>query len=454
MRKSSFFQYLYIFYSFIFLMHIVNIFINNETLNYIIGLITIVMLAVSFIGASKLFTILSSAFLIIGSYLFWMTGESIAVIPSILTSNLSLLTLLAMLPWMNSVVSSGRFDRSLNQLMKVNVSDLGKLYSRSSAVTLTLAAFLNLSAATIAQDVLKESLSRMNTNVRNKFISTTTLRGYSLALLWSPLEILLALPIFLTGVSYVSILPWVLLIGVIVFTIDSIWGRFYFGKHVYEAVDSKKIDVKKLSGKIIHLVCALALFLALVIMGGTLFNIDFILTVTLLIFPFSVVWAIIMKRFRSFMVIGWRTWKEKTNTMQNFIILFISLSFFSYSISNAAFLSIIEQPMLYMAKYPLVVFFLIHVLFIFLSLFGIHPIATLGILGSLISLLLNIYNPLSLAIVLVTGAIGTLTVGTYGLLVTITAMNVEQNPYRITLNNLPYAFLYGGVGIIIAYFLL
>lgn len=454
MRRNLFFQYLYIFYSFIFLMHIVNVFINSETLNYMIGLLTIVMLAVSFRGAAKLFIILSSAFLLIGAYLFWFTGESIFIIPSILTSNLSLLTLLAMLPWMNSVVNSGRFDRSLNKLMKVNVSNLGKLYPRSSAVTLALAAFLNLSAATISQDVLKESLSHINTSVRNKFISTTTMRGYSLALLWSPLEILLALPIFLTGVSYVSILPWVLLIGVITFIIDSIWGRFYFGKYAYESVDSKEINVKELSGKIIHLVCALALFLTLVIIGGTIFEIDFILTVTLLIFPFSVLWALTMKRFRSFIVVGWHTWKEKTNTMQNFIILFISLSFFSYSISNAEFLSMIEQPMIYMAKYPLVVFFIIHFLFIFLSMFGIHPIATLGILGSLISLLLDIYNPLSLAIVLVTGAIGTLTVGTYGLLVTLTAMSVEQNPYRITLNNLPYAFLYGGVGIVVAYFLL
>lgn len=454
MKKKPFSQYLYIFYAIVFACHIMNLFIGSARLNYMIGGLTVVMLAISFVGASKLFVILSSSFLLIGSYLFWQTGEAIAEIPTILTSNLSLLTLLAMLPWMNSVVRSGRFDRSLNTLMKVNVPDLGKLYTRSSAVTLTLAAFLNLSAATISQSVLKESLSHVNQQVRNHFISTTTLRGYSLALLWSPLEILLALPIFLTGVSYVDILPWVLLISVITFTLDSLWGRFYFKKYTYETVDAKVVNTKGLGRKVVHLVCALALFLILVIMSGTLFNIDFILTVTLLIFPFAVIWSLVMKRFRSFWAIGWPTWKEKTNTMQNFIILFISLSFFSYSISNATFLVVIERPILYIAEYPIIVFFVIHLLFIALSMFGIHPIATLGILGSLIGLLIDIYNPLSLAIVLVTGAIGTLTVGTYGLLVTLTAMSLEQNPYRITLYNLPYTLLYGSVGILIAYLLL
>lgn len=441
----------------VFVLHIVNIFVDSETLNYVIGVFALIMLAVSFLKASRLFVILSVSFLTIGAYLFWTTGESVVTIPRILTSNLSLLTLLAMLPWMNSVVRSGRFDRSLNALMKVNASDLGKLYTRSSGTTLTLAAFLNLSAATISQEVLKGNLAHIDRRVRNKFISSATLRGFSLALLWSPLEILVALPIFLTGVSYVAILPWLLLIAAVTYTLDAIWGRNHFKKYTYESSNgqnAEEVHTKGLGGKIFHLACALVLFLALVIIGGTLFEIDFILTVTLLIFPFTLIWSIVMKRLRSFWSIGWNNWKEKTNTMQNFIILFISLSFFSYSISSAAFLEVIQKPLLYVAEYPLFVFFVIQVLFIGLSMFGIHPVATLGILGSLISTLLTVYNPLSIAIVLVTSAMATLTVGTYGLVVTLTAMSLEQSPYRITSLNLLYAFVFGGIGTIIAYLLL
>lgn len=457
MKRNFWFEHIYIFYSFVFIIHIANLFLNSDRLNYIVGLLAIVMVMVSYSRASKLFKILSGFFMLIGGGLYLTSAKSIVYLPVILTNNISLLALLAMLPWMNSVVRSGRFDRSINTLIGVNVSDLGKLYVRSSAITMTLAAFLNLSAATISQQVLKENLSHVDHEVKKSFISMSTLRGFSLALLWSPLEILLATSIVVTGVSYVSILPWLLLIAVIVFIIDVTWGRYHFKKYSYEPKDKVKqtsTDHKKIARDIISLITALALFLSLVILIGNVFIPNFSLVVTLIIFPFSYIWAVILKRRKTFWTIGWNNWKEKTNTMQNFVVLFISLSLFSHSIADASILNAIQQPMLTIAHYPLIVFFLIQVTFIFLSMFGIHPIATIGILGSVLATLLNVYNPLSIAIVLVTSAVATLTLGTYGLVVTLTALNLDLNPYRITYSNSIYALLYGSTGSIIAYFLL
>ena len=451
------FRYLYIFYSFVFLLNIINVFIESERLNYIIGILAIIMLFVSFFGATKLFKILGSAFLIVGGFAYLATSQPIPAIPAFLTSNMSLLTLMAMLPWMNSVVKSGRFDRSLNSLLNVNASDLGKLYPRSSITTLTLASFLNLSAASISQDVLKDNLSSLKKNLRNSFISTATLRGYTLALLWSPLEILIAVSIFTTGVDYVALLPWLLLIAGITFILDSIWGRFHYKKYSYGDHDSSiqsAINMKQVIKKVIHLLIALVLFLSLVIFLGNQFNLDFIFTVTILIFPFALIWSFVMKRSRSFWAIGWNTWKVKTNTMQNFIVLFLSLSFFETSISGTAFLDVIQQPVIAVSDYPLLVFILIQVIFIFMSMFGVHPIATIGILGGVIATLLETMNPVSLAIVLATSSVATLTVGAYGLIVQLTSVSTGQNPYRITLNNLPYAFGFGFIGSLVAYFLL
>ncbi|WP_085993633.1 hypothetical protein [Oceanobacillus senegalensis] len=447
-------QYLYIYYSFVFILHIFNVFLQNEVLNYIIGVLAIVMLIISFQGASGLFRILGLIFIAVGGIVFTTTSYSILDIPELMTSNVSLLTLLAMLPWMNSVVRSGRFDRSLNNLLNANVSNLGNLYPRSSATTLTLAAFLNLSAAIISQDVLKKNLSSLNKKIKDSFISTATLRGYTLALLWSPLEILLAVSIFTTGVDYVSLLPWLLLIAFITYVLDSLWGKFYFRKVDYNPSNTKIIDKKKLMSKLIHLMVALVLFLTLVITLGSLLNLDFIFTVTILIFPFAAIWSLLMKRFRSFWAIGWKTWKEKTNTMQNFIVLFISLAFFANSIDGTPFLDFIQTPIIAFLDYPFVIFICIQLIFIFLSLFGVHPIATIGILSGVIATLLEFLNPVSLAIVLATSAVATLTVGSYGLIVQLTSMNTGQNPYRITMLNLPYAFTCGLVGSIVAYLLL
>lgn len=454
MKKHPIFNYLYIFYSSVFLLHIMNVFIENETLNYIIGILAILMLLVSIIGASNLFRILAGAFILVGGIVFFTSGQSLYRVPELLTSNISLLTLLAMLPWMNSVVRSGRFDRNLNKLLNVNVSDLGKLYPRSSITTLTLAAFLNLSAASISQDVLKDNLRSLNKKVRNSFIGTATLRGFTLALLWSPLEILLAVSIFMTGVDYVSLLPWLLLIAAVTFTIDSVWGRLRFKKYKYKKTAATKVNMKEIMKKVVHLMAALSIFLILVIAIGSQLNLDFIFTVTILIFPFALIWAAIMKRIHSFWIIGWKTWKEKTNTMQNFVVLFIGLAFFANSISGTAFLEFIQKPILAFINYPLLIFISIQLIFIIMIMLGVHPIATMGILSGVVVTLLEIMNPISVAIVLTTSAISSLTVGPYGLVVQLTSMNINQNPYRITLSNMPYALVYGGIGSVVAYFTL
>lgn len=447
-------RYLYIFYSFVFLLHICNVFLESEGLNYLIGILAIVMLIVSFPGASRLFKILGIAFLIVGGAAFMSTDDSILMVPSLITSNMGLLTLLAMLPWMNSVVKSGRFDRTLNNMLNVKAKNLGVLYPRSSLTTLTLASFLNLSAATISQNVLKETLSKVDQKVRNSFIGTATLRGYTLALIWSPLEVLLALPIFLTGVNYVTLLPWLLFIAFIAFLIDSLWGRLHYKKYTYHNPLQINYDSKKLIRKLLHLIFALIVFLAFVIVIGSVFQLDFIFTVTILVFPYAWVWASIMKRVRSFWIIGFRNWKHSTNTMQNFIVLFISLAFFANSLNGTEFLEYIQQPVLALSDYPLLMFFIIQLIFILLSLFGVHPLGTIGMLSGIIPVLLEIMNPLSIAIVLVSSAVAILTVGPYGLVVQLTTMNTGTNPYRLTLKNMPYALMFGGIGSIVAYFLL
>lgn len=449
-------KHLYIFYSIVFLLYIVNVFVESNQLSYLLGILAMMMLFISFFGASKLFKILGSTFFIIGGTLFYSTGQSLTILPTYFVSNIPLLALLAMLPWMNSAVRSGRFDRSLSELIKVNVSDLGKLYPRSSITTLILGAFLNLPATTISQDVLKTILSTLNKNIRDSFVSTATLRGYSLALLWSPLEIMVALAIFTTGVEYVILLPFLIFICVISFLLDAIWGRVYYKKYSYGTDTAKKHhnNMENLMKRIFHFVLSLILFLTLVIVFGNLFQLDFILTVTLLIFPYALIWSLFMKRGSSFWIIGWNTWKTKTNNMRDFIVLFLSLSLFSNSLSNTSFLQIIEKPLFFVSDYPIILLFLIQAVFVFLSMFGIHPIATAGILSGFIPTLLEIYNPVSVALILITGPVATFPVGTYGLLVTLTSVSLNKSPHKITLYNLPYSLLVMIVGTFTAYFLL
>ncbi|MFC4402614.1 hypothetical protein [Gracilibacillus xinjiangensis] len=446
----------YIFFTFVFLLHIINILSPSDRLQYVLGLLALLMLVLSFRYASNLFKVLGFGFSVVGFIFFFTADLRIAEVIPMLANNLSLLTLLAVLPWMNSVVTAGRFDILMQNLLRGNVKDLGSLYQRSTTAMMSLTAFLNVSSATIAQQVLVDNLKPVQRKVANRFIMMTTLRGYSLALLWSPLEVLLAMSIFITGVNYGELLPWMVVITIFMYLVDSIWGKYYFGKVEYPA--EHKVELKSENNrnrsKIIQLITALISFLAIVILLGNLLDMEFIFIVTISVFPFAALWAFLIKRWKSFWVIGWNRWRSSVNNMHNFIVLFVTLAFFTGNLNESPALLMLQDPILFVADYPVLLLIMIQLLFMVMSMFGVHPVATMGILGGISSMLVDILSPLSLAIILVTAGVSTVPIGTYGLVVTIISMNLKQSPYLITYYNLIYSIVFGTVGILVAYWMI
>ncbi|MGM8365762.1 hypothetical protein ACLIBG_09820 [Virgibacillus sp. W0181] len=449
-------NHLYIFYAAVLLLHLSNVFLNIHSLEYVIGLLAIVMIAISFIDASKLFKILGSIFLICGGAMYIQAEVPLIKLPLFMTSNMPLLAFFAVLPWINSAVHVGKYDQRVNELLKENVDHLGKLYGRSLLTSFTLVTFLNLSAINLSQNILSKNLEKVDEKIRNSFISKTTLRAFCLALIWSPMEIAVAIIVDYTEVNYLIYLPWLLLIAIIVLFIDRAIGKLTYQSIPYEApyTDENELSSMDIYKKVLKLFLALLLFLSTVIGVGHLFQLNFILTVTLVIIPFSALWAIVMKRWNYFRVLAWDVWKRHMNHMQNFVILFTSLAFFSNSLNATAVLDVIQKPFFIFSEYPLIIFIFVLFTYFIMAMLGVHPIATIGILLEVLSPLFNVFNPISIGIVLIVSALATSGSGTYGIAVTMTSINTKQSPYRITLRNLPFTFLMGSVGIMVAYFLL
>lgn len=450
-------EYLYIYYTFTLVLFVINTFLQIDIITYFVGLLAIPMIIVSFFGAANLFRILGIAFLCLGFIFFLYSGLPIVDLPIYMTSNMMLLAFLSVLPWMNSVVQAGRYDRRINDLMKGNVSNLGKLYVRSTCTTYILCSFINLTSLLLSQHVLLQNLASFKQKLRYLFINQTTLRGFALALVWSPMEVIVVLTVDGTGVSYLSYLPWLIFISVFVLLVDMWRGKLRFQKHSYKPLverEFKEENERSIVIPIVKLFFALSLFLFSVIWIGNFFQLNFMLSVILVILPFSFIWAICMKRLRTFLTIGWKTWKVRTNNMQNFVVLFISLSFFSSSLNETPFLAVIQQPFYYFSDSPLIILFLIQFAFLGLSMIGIHPLATLAILLEALQPLFEFVNPVSIGLVLISGGLATAMAGAYNVTVMLTSIHTRQNPYRIVLHNLPYAMFLGFVGVLVGYILL
>ena len=450
-------KHLYIINSFIILLFILNHFISNNYLEKLIGVLAIFLFLLSFPGSSKLFKILGIVFTLLGASFYIYSGLPLHQIPKYLTSTMPVLALLLVLPFMTSAVQAGRYDRRLNEIMKGNVNNLGDLYMRSSFTTFTLSAFLNISALHLSQEVLIKNMKKVEKKITNPFISQVTLRGLALALVWSPLEIIVALTVDATGISYLSYLPWLILCAIIMITIDGLLGKKIFGPVTYHSVmpdSTKEVRLSKLVKPSIKLLFAFSIFLLLVISIGTLLKINFILSVSLIIPPFAFIWAFAMKRWYSFKAIGFKTWKDRANYMQNFVVLFVSLAFFSNSLNETPFQTLVNQVFLTITDKPLLVLLTLQMMILLMGLLGVHAIATIGILLDIVNPLYSIINPMSIGIVIITGALATLTVGAYGVTVTMTSNLTKQNPYRITIQNMPFALIFGFTGVLMGFLLL
>ncbi|MGG1687461.1 hypothetical protein [Pseudalkalibacillus sp. NRS-1564] len=82
MCNRNFTQYLYVFYLFVFLLDVIYLFWSNSSLYTIIGLFAIVMIAINFKEADRVFKILGIILLSAGAVFYLSSNESVTKIPS------------------------------------------------------------------------------------------------------------------------------------------------------------------------------------------------------------------------------------------------------------------------------------------------------------------------------------------------------------------------------------
>ena len=487
--------------------HVVHVLTDLTSLAYVSGILAVVALVFSFPDASRLFQVIGSIFLFVGMFLLIYTGPSWVHLPFFMTSTLSLLAMLYVLPFINSVIVVGGYDKNINTLLKTRVRHLGLLYSRSLFATYILVAFLNITTLPLVHDVLHKNLKHKAKALRDRFISQAALRGFALSLAWSPMEILVAITVDIPRIGYLTYLPWLLLFSVTLLVLESLRGwryrhiRLDEGKETGRAAPASSEDGKRQSAgqsssaseptdagkqtgaekqtdaeispemdrgtsqtpepllkevlpKIAVMFIALFLFLCSVIAVGNILQVEFLMAVTLVVIPFSLIWAFVIRRWHTYLVFMYQTWKMRTNSLQNFVVLFLSLGFFVSALRESVFLSYLQQPFIALSDQPVLILAMIQLLYFGLAMLGVHPLATIGVLSEALQPLLAVLNPLSVGIVLITGGLATSTVGPYGVSVTMIGQLAEQNPYRITAWNTIFALVYGGLGTLIGTLLL
>ncbi|MFB5662308.1 hypothetical protein [Alteribacillus sp. HJP-4] len=424
------------------------IFIKAEGLEYTTGLLVILAVLTSFHKAQRLFKVTAAIFVLIAVITAAAEGIPVRDFPYYMTSTAILILIFYVLPFINSVIIVGRYDQKVNRLLKMNVDDMSQLYRKVSTVSFLLGSFLNIATIPLIIQVLQRNLKNQTTALRNKFISSAMLRGYALCLVWSPMEILVALSVDITGVGYGRLLPLLLLFSLLLLLITFLAGRSFQGYPV--ETEKTQLDPSVIYKKIASLLFFLFLFIFVVIFTRQSLELSFLETVGLVIIPYSFFWAFSIRRIRSFLVYGIRTWKARTSALQNYVVLFLSVGFFISILEQSVLIEYLQYPFLLLENLPVLLFVVIQLLFLGLAMVGFHPLVTISLVGGMIQPLLDSVSPFSVAIVLITSGLSTVIAGPFNISVSLTGMLIHQNPYRVSMWNIGFAFLFSSIGTLFA----
>ncbi|MBM7553722.1 hypothetical protein [Thalassobacillus pellis] len=443
-------------YTIFVMLYLLKLFIDNQIITVFLGFLSILILFISFRGANRTFQYISIFFLLAGTALFIRLDFSLLELPYFMTSSALLLSLLYFLPCMDQLIRAGGYDDELKKLLHFRTSNLGELYTRSSLIGYVLCLFVFFSAITIVHDVVKEVTPKMERDVIQRLTSESVLRSFALANVWSPIEIFLALTITITGVDFFHILPWALLFSLSLLCVDWVKGWLKYRNVSFNASDppTKEIDQKDLFYKIGNLFFMLFLFILSAAGVETWLKISYFNAVILTIFPFTLLWAGLIGKFKAFVNQLKQSWSIQVNGLQNLMLLFLSLGFFGVMFEQSSLSGIVKQPIQNLAEWPLILFLSIQIISLSFSLIGIHPLVTITLMGTFVQPILTELNPLSIALVLLTSTLASDAAGTFNTTVSIMSQLTCRNPYRITKWNIWFALGFGTAGSLLAWLLL
>lgn len=439
-------------YSMLVLAFVLQTMLGSIWLHFIEGSLAILCLAISMHDARKMFQIAGSLFIAAGIACMIWGQQPISQLPLLMTSNVMLISLLYMLPFINRVIRVGGYDRHLSRWLHVKSGNLSSLYIRSLAVSYLLSLFLFFAALPLVHKVLKKHLQQQEPGMANRFIASAVLRGFGIVALWSPVEPLVATAVLITGISYMSLLPWMLGLSILMFTAGGLWGLTY--RHIKDEAMIGASAKAPSWAKTIAFLVALFLLIMLAFLLQSAFHLSFFSAMTFVLLPFSIVWAIVLRRFQRYVASVRLHGREGIVGLRHMLVLFLSFGFFNSAVSKSPLFHLVEGSVQSISHWPLLLLVVIFLVCFLLPVAGIHPLVVMGLFGFLLQPVLAIMNPLSIAIVLISSCLCSSFMGTFNSTVTIMSDLLRVNPYRITVWNLGFGLLFGGTGVLVSYLLL
>ncbi|WP_124220571.1 hypothetical protein [Aquisalibacillus elongatus] len=441
----------YLYTSFVAL-YVVNLFFENHTIMLIQGWIGVAALLVSIFGSNRIYQVIGLAFLGISTIMIFLYDIPFSEIPIYFTSMGLLIALLYIIPFINHYMIVGGYDQSLFKLLQTNTPNLGKFYIKSYLTSYVLTIFIFISTIPLVYQLIKSKTANFSDHITLQFATRGILRPFAAANTWSPIEVYIALVVAYTGSSYLVLMPILLGFSLTMLLIDTTLGYFKFKSYKLEEANPDSTNDRS-TRHFLSLAAFLALFIAVAASIHLITGLEFFDSIILIIIPYTMLWALITKKFRTFIRYNQKVWGEHIFTMQNFMMLLLPVGVFNEVVSDTPIFIQAMESFAWLENTPLLLFIFIQLSSMFLAFVGFHPLVTLSLQGLFVTPFLDTISPVSISIVMIISVIANDMTGTFNIPITMLNQYFKRNPYQLTLWNIGYALTFGGVGVLIAWVL-
>jgi hypothetical protein len=411
----------------------------------------IVLLYIKKVG--KTVQIISSLFLVMGLAMLWSSQAKWDDYLLSFGPMLNLLCLFMVVPLLAYPIRLGNYADSIQEIIRKKVRNPKQLYFMTSGLSYFFSSFINLASLPMAYHAIKPSLSQYSVANEYRFMSRAITHGFSMPLLWTPVTPIVGIVIEMNGVSWGSMLPYLIPLSLMGLSLDWMLATRQYRKHqralllsegeTAAAIDDEPLETKRTS-RLFHILIALVLFNLIVSLIESHTSFSFLFIVTLLVIPVALFWSILLQKGKQFIKGMGEHFQTHVVKMSGQFVIFLTAGFFISAMKFSGTDHLFNTGLLHVKEVigveaSLVLLPLVPLLLAFM---GLHPAVAIALMAEALDpASLQISSQL-LTLSMLGGAVGAFLMGPFNATIGLMATIVEESPYKLSNWNAPFTLSY------------
>ncbi|WP_221567061.1 hypothetical protein [Alkalihalobacillus sp. TS-13] len=418
-----------------------------------ISSVSLAIVALTFFIVPRFVKILGGIFLTSGLFMLINSGAGWKEVLLSFGPMLNLLTLFAMVPILALPIKLGNYAKGIQKFIRRNVKTSGQLYSMTSGISYFFSIFMNLATLPMTYYSMRPAANMYPLQNRERFMSRAITHGFAMPLMWAPVTPIVGIVVEMTGVSWASMLPYVLPLSIMGLLLDWYMGRLTARKKRQREVDyavnemaaSTEVgEEQERSGKISHIFIAIIIFNVLISILEQKLTFSFIILVSLLVIPFALGWTMFLKKTKDFKIGLKDHFQTHLLKMKEQFFIFLAAGFFISAIQFSDMNVLLNAGIGAVKDLIGSEVFIILLPFIPLALAftGLHPAVGLALLAEALDPKNMGISPYVLTVSMLAGAVAAFLMGPYNATIGLMSSIVKTNSFKVSNWNISFTALF------------